>query len=320
VDTVILAGFKGSDPGSDIVGDVKDHRYGGVLIGRDNWSDSKEGTKLIAAIRDAGSHDGADPPLIVTAQEGGRYRDLMDLPPPETELVVGNAAEPKLTQKWAENTSKALRSVGIDVNLAPVADVAPVTSPLAERTFSDDPELAAELTVAYVRGCEDAKLACAPSHFPGQGAAGADTDVGPASVGLDEATLEERDLVPFLAAFRAGAPATVISHAFYAPDPATPGSLSPAVATNLLRKRAHFDGVAISDDIGAGAITATGDPADAAVRALAAGVDLVQVADPDQVEPVRRAIRAALEDGTLDEGRLREAAGRVLKLQRKYGG
>jgi beta-N-acetylhexosaminidase len=320
VDTVILAGFDGSDPDADIVGEVSDHRLGGVLIGPDNWPDAKQGTKLIAAIREAGSDDGAEPPLIATVQEGGAYNSLKDLPPAETELEVGNAGKPELAGEWAERTSKALRAVGIDLNLAPVADVATVTSPLAERTFSDDPEATAEMTAAYVRGCEKEKLACAPSHFPGLGAAGGDTDSGPASVGLDEATLESRDLVPFLAAFRAGAPATVVSHAFYATDPVTPGSLSPAIATDLLRKRARFDGVAISDDIGAGAITATGEPADAAVKALAAGIDLVQVADPDEVEPVRRAIRSALEDGTLDESRLREAAGRVLKLQRQYGG
>ncbi len=320
VDAVILAGFEGSDPGADIVGEVKDHRLGGVLIGSGNWADAKEGEKLIAAIRKAGSGGDADPPLIAVAQEGGRYRSLDDLPPAETELEIGNTGDPELAERSGEETAKALRSVGVDLNLAPVADVAAVTSPIAERTFSDDPELTAEMTASYVRGCEREELACAPAHFPGLGAATQDTAVGPASVGLDQATLENRDLLPFLAAFRAGAPATVVSHGFYASDPVTPGTLSPAIATDLLRKRARFDGVAISDDIGAGAITATGDPADAAVGALAAGIDLVQVADPGQVEPVRRAIRAALEDGTLSEDRLREAAGRVLKLQRQVGG
>lgn len=320
VDTVILAGFEGSDPGARFVGEVKDHRFGGVLIGADNWAGAKEGEKLIAAIREAGAGGDADPPLIVVAQEGGDYRPLEDLPPADSELEIGNTGDPGIAGEWAEVTAKALRSVGVDLNLAPVADVAPVTSPLAERSFSDDAEATAQMTASYVRGCEREEIACAPAHFPGLGAATQDTAVGPATVGLDQATLESRDLLPFLAAFRAGAPATVVSHGFYAADPVTPGTLSPAIAGDLLRKRARFDGVAISDDIGAGAITATAEPAGAAVQALVAGVDLVQVADPRQVELVRRAIRAALADGTLSEERLREAAGRVLKLQRQYGG
>lgn len=319
IDGVILAGFEGDDADAEIVGDVTDHRYGGVLIRGGNWPRAKEGRKLIEAIRDAGSRGDADPPLIVVAQEGGPYRALDDLPPAETEPEVGNAGEPELAEEWAEATAKALREVGVDLNLAPIADVAPGTSPIVERTFSDDAELTAELTAAYIRGCEREKLACAPAHFPGLGAATQDTAVGPATVGLDQGTLESRDLLPFLAAFRAGAPATVVSHGFYAADPVTAGTLSPVIAGKLLRKRARFAGVAISDDLGAGAITAAGEPADAAVDALAAGIDLVQVADPGQVEPVRRAIRAALEEGTLDEARLREAAGRVLKLQRQYG-
>ena len=100
----------------------------------------------------------------------------------------------------------------------PVADVASVTSPIAERTFSDDPESAAEMTAAFVRGCEREKLACAPSHFPGLGAATQDTDVGPASVGLDQATLESRDLVPFVAAFRAGENGVVVPQVDYPGD------------------------------------------------------------------------------------------------------
>jgi beta-N-acetylhexosaminidase len=320
VDTVILAGFSGSDPGADIVGEVADHALGGVLVGPGNWDDKEKGRKLIEAIRAAGSKDGAVPPLIAVAQEGGRYRALEDLPPEQTELQIGDAGDPKLAESWAEDTGKALRDAGIDLNLAPVADVATLDSPIADRAFSDVPGVAAEMTAAAIDGCEKAKIACAPTHFPGLGAASQDTDVGPTSVGLDETTLESRDLLPFRVAFKAGAPAVVVSHAFYAMDPVTPGSLARAVSTKLLRDTAKFDGVAISDDIGAGAITATATPGDAAVQALEAGIDLVQVANPGDVEEVRRALRGALEDGTLSEDRLRQAAGRVLALRRSLEG
>jgi beta-N-acetylhexosaminidase len=320
IDQVILAGFDGSDPGSDIVGEVADHQLGGVLIASSNWKGAGPGKKLIAAILDAGSKDGAIPPLIATAQEGGPYRALSDLPRDQREVEIGDRGDPKLAEQWGEDAAKALHDVGIDLDLAPVADVATLDSPIADRAFSDDPAVAAEMTAAAVRGCEHEDVACAPSHFPGLGAAAQDTDEGPTSVGLDAATLENRDLVPFTAAFDAGAPAAVISHAFYALDPVVPASLSRAVSTDLLRDTAGFDGVAISDDLGAGAITAVMTPPDAAVQALNAGIDLLQVADPGDVEPVRRALKAAVADGKLSEERLREAAGRVLALKKSLVG
>ncbi|MFN8151412.1 MAG: glycoside hydrolase family 3 N-terminal domain-containing protein [Solirubrobacterales bacterium] len=320
-DGVILAGFDGSDPGADIVGDVAEHPYGGVLVQGSNWDGSKGGSKLIAAIREAGSGEGADPPLIAVAQEGGPYRALDDLPPGEREIEIGDAGDPELAAKWMEEAAKALRDDGFDLDLAPVADVATLDSPIADRAFSDDPAVAAQMTEAAVGACEDAGIACAPSHFPGLGGATQDTDAGPASVGLDAGTLADRDLLPFRAAFRAGAPAVVVSSAFYsAYDPVTPASLTEAIATDLLRDELKFKGVAISDDLASGAIRAVATPGDAAPRALAAGIDLVQVSDPGAVGAVRKGIVDAVRDGSLTEERLREAAGRVAALRKQLDG
>lgn len=317
VDQVLLTGFDGQDPGSDVIEDVADHQLGGVLIGAGNWRGAGPGAKLIDAIREAGSKGDAIPPLIATIQEGGPYRALEDLPPERREIEIGDIGDPRVAERWAEEAGKALRDVGIDLNLAPVADVATLDSPIADRAFSDDAAVAAQMTAAAITGCRKAKIACAVSHFPGLGAASQSTDAGPASVALDAAGLAARDLPPFRAAFDAGAPATVVSHALYGGlDPVVPASLSTAVTTDLLRAEIGFDGVAISDDIGAGAVSAVSPPADAAVKALVAGIALVQVANPADVEPVRRALLAALEGGTLSEDRLREAAGRVLALKR----
>lgn len=310
-DAVILAGFDGKQPDPDVAG------YGAVLVRGSNWDGRKAGAKLIAAIRDAGAKDGADPPLIAVAQEGGPYRALPDLPPEQREIEIGNTGDPKRATAWMEESAKALRDAGFDLDLAPVADVATLDSPIADRAFSDDPAVATEMTAAAVKACEDAGIACAPSHFPGLGGASADTDAGPASVGLDAATLAGRDLLPFQAAFDAGAPAVVVSSAFYsAYDPVTPAALTPAITTDLLRGDLGFEGVAISDDLTSGAVSAVNTPGDAAVRAIAAGIDLVQVSDPGDVEDVRKALIAAVEDGTLDPARLREAAGRVDDLTR----
>ena len=151
---------------------------------------------------------------------------------------------------------------------------------------------------------------------------------------LDATALRARDLVPFDAAFRAGAPAVVLSHAFYvAYDAVTPGSLSSLVAYDLLREQMGFEGVAITDDLGAGAIKARGEASEAggagprggtavtaaAITALEAGADMLTISAPEDQRGVTDAIIEALGTGDLSEDRLDEAVGRVLVLKQLLG-
>jgi beta-N-acetylhexosaminidase len=253
-------------------------------------------------------------------QEAGHARALPDLPPGVPESTVAKRGSVAYARTWAENAATSLRDAGFDLDLFPVADVTTPTSPLGERAFTSDPRAASVLTVAAVRGCRAARIACAPLHFPGLGAASEDTDAGPATVGLSPGTLWRRDLLPFRAAFAAGAPAVVLSLAFYAAyDPVTPGALVSAIDTDLLRDRLSFPGVAITDDLGAGAITATENVSDAAVQAIAAGADMVQVDDPRDQRGVRPALLRAVATGAIPQSRLAEAAARVLELKRQLG-
>ena len=204
---------------------------------------------LLEALGKAGRAGGRVPPLLVAAQEGGVYRSFPELPPSSRAIDLGDS--PDAAMEWASETAAALRRAGFDLNLFPVADVATLDSPVAGRSFSDDSVLTAELTAAAIRGCRDAGLACAPLHFPGLGAASQDTAEGPATVSLDAASLNARDLEPFRAAIAEDAPAIVLSLAFYsAYDAITPGALAPEVATRLLRDQLRFKGVAITDDLG----------------------------------------------------------------------
>jgi beta-N-acetylhexosaminidase len=320
VDRVMLVGFEGSGPDAAIVGDLAHHHYGGVVIGAANWDGSKADEKLTEKIRASTDGAGLPAPLIAADQEGGGYRTLADLGPEEGEAQIGRSADPDAAEHWAADGGADLARAGINLNLGTVADVATMDGPIADRTFSDDPGLTAVMSAAAVRGCESAGIACAVSHFPGLGGTSQDTDYGPASIALDESTLRKRDLMPFRAAFGAGAPAVVVSHGLYAAyDPVTPASLSRAVTTGLLRKDLGFKGVAISDDLDAGAIRASTHPGAAAVAAINAGIDLVQVGDPAEVGEVRQALITAVRRGEISESRLNEAAARVGLLSRSLG-
>ncbi len=320
VDQVLLVGFEGTDPSEPLRDALDEGPPGGVIVATENWTDATAGTQLIAKLRAIANEGDGIAPLLVASQEGGRYRALADLPPQQTELAIGDADSVAGAQEWASETSAALVDAGFDVNLFPVADVATLDSPVADRAFSDDAATVSALTSAAIRGCKAEGLACAPLHFPGLGAASQDTSRGPATVSLDAASLSSRDLEPFRAAVAEGAPALVLSLAFYgAYDTITPGALAEPVATGLLRDELGFEGVAITDDLGSGAVRATGTTAKAAVKALAAGSDLLQIGSPEDQVGVREEILAAVESGELSEERLAQAAGRVLELKRGLG-
>ena len=186
-------------------------------------------------------------------------------------------------QTWAAETGRGAGEAGFDLNLAPVADVATLDSPIADRAFGDDPELVAAMTAAAVRGCAAAGIACAVSHFPGLGGASPTPTDGPGDGqprrGLARGARPAR-LPGRLRGGRAGDRS--LSLAFYAAyDPVTPAALSPGDRDRPAARRARLQGRRDHRrphrrrDQAAG----VGAP-EAAVQALAAGADLVLVDDP----------------------------------------
>jgi beta-N-acetylhexosaminidase len=320
VDQLVLAGFEGRGEDAEIGATLRDDPLGGVLIGPENWPGAADGKKMIEELLDDAKESGDIPPLVAAAQEGGPYRALEDLPPDERAIEIGDFAEEDRAEEWAEDAGKALDDVGVDLDLAPLADVATLDSPIADRSFSDDSAVAASMTAAALRGCRKAEIACAVGHFPGLGAASQDPATGPATVGLDRATLSSRDLAPFEAAIGAKVPAVVLSLAFYsAYDPVTPAALDPEIVTGLLREELGFEGVAITDDLESGAIRAGSKAPDAAVAAVVAGADMVQVSSTRDALSARDALVKAVQSGEISSDRLDEAVGRVLKLKASLG-
>jgi beta-N-acetylhexosaminidase len=321
VDQVLALGFEGTEASPALLERLAARQLGAIYVGSQNWLDATQGSALIESLKGAASGDSRVPPLIVTSQVGGSERALGDLPPAASALSIGATGDPQRARRWARAAAEALAAVGVDLNLAPVADLIGLENPLAERSFGERAELTAQMVLAAEIGCTEADVGCAIAHFPGAGAASQNTDLGPATVGTDRAGLVRRDLLPFRVGFQAGAPAVVVSHAFYAAiAPVTPASQSPAIATGLLRETTGFDGAAISDDLSAGAITALGPVRDAAVESLLAGIDLLLIERAGAAQEVTRAalLRAA-RDGTIPRPRLNEAAGRVLELKRTLG-
>ncbi len=255
--------------------------------------------------------------LVAVDQEGGAVRTLPFAPPTAGEPSQGGPAE---VRRSALLGGRRLRSLGVNLNLAPVADVAAGPgSVMAARAFAGGPDEVAARTRAAVRGLSAARVGATAKHFPGLGAAGVNTDDGPATVALARTALLARDIPPFRAAVDAGVPAVMLSHALYpALDPRRIASQS-TVVTGLLRRRLGFQGVIVTDSLEAGAVLRRSGVGAAAERSLAAGCDLILMTGSASWNAVFPRLLARARRSPAFRQRVRRSAARVLALKRVLG-
>jgi beta-N-acetylhexosaminidase len=316
---LLMVGFDGQDASAPFFATLGRLDLGGVVIQRRNYTGEAALTALTDAVANAVAGRGHEPPFVVAPQEGGEFSAFPDLPP---KLAPGDYENLTDAAADAARAARTLKRLGLNGVLAPDADVgASAPDPLGPRSYSDDPAEVSRYAVAVVAAYRRARMLSAPSHFPGIGAAAQTTDEGPTSVGLSMRELQRRDVRPFRAAIRSGAPAVVVSHASYAPDDfVLPASLSKAIVTNLLRGGLGFRGIAITDDLQAGAIVAGNSVARAAVQAVQSGADMVWISSP---EPDWRgaydALLAAVRSRAIPLTRLNAAVTRIVTVKRELG-
>jgi len=188
------------------------------------------------------------------------------------------------------------------------------------RAFPGGAEQVAALTAAAVRGYRGTRVAATVKHFPGLGAAAENTDDAPVTLVRTPQQLLGEDLPPFRAAIGARVPLVMASHALYPSlDGDAIASQSRYVLQRLLRERLGFRGVVVTDSIEARAVTERGGPAEAAVRSVRAGADLVLTTGAGSHLRVLRAIIAEARRSPAFRDRVAESAARVLALKRDLG-
>jgi beta-N-acetylhexosaminidase len=216
----------------------------------------------------------------------------------------------------AAGIGTSLVGVGVDLDLAPVLDLddGDARGLIGDRSFSGDAATASAYGLAFAAGLQDAGVTPTVKHFPGHGRAEGDPHTGDSVVDATLAELRDSDLVPFQDAVDAGAPVVMTAHAQY---PELLGSDLPASvnpATYELLRDMGFEGVAITDSVGMGAVNLRFDFPEAAVLAVAAGADAVLATDGTQAGRMRDGLVEAVRSGRLPEERLSEAAARVTAL------
>jgi beta-N-acetylhexosaminidase len=316
-DSILVPPFPGPSAPKWLLQALENGLAGVTLFGP-NVSGPAQLSALTAALRAA-----APEPVIAIDEEGGDVTRLAHLTgsPYPGNAALGAVDDVVLTEGVYRALGTDLAAVGINMDLAPSVDVntAAGNPIIGTRSFGASTGLVSRHAAAAVLGLQSAGVAACAKHFPGHGSTREDTHHMVATIDGDLARVRERDLPPFAAAIAAGVAAIMPGH-LRLPGVTgdRPATQSTAALGWLLRGELGFTGVIISDALEMRAVSGRNGIADAAVRAVAAGVDLLCLGrDQDQAAylAVRSALAAAAADGTLPVTRLAEAADQVARFR-----
>ena len=297
-----------------------------ALFGR-NVESPAQLTALTNAMQTNATAAGGIPLLIAVDQEGGRIQHLQPgftrFPIPMLWTATQN---PELVYAVGRAMATEMRAVGVNMNLAPVADLNtnPRNPIIGRRSFGTEIERVAPILTAFIRGMQDNGVVAVVKHFPGHGDTDVDSHLALPVITHHRARLQAVELPPFIAAFDAGAEAVMVAHiAFSALDETLlPASLSEPVIEDLLRGELAYEGIVMTDALDMDAIDRTYSTSEAALRAIAAGSDLIAVGAHIGTAAIRTVIAdvvAAVQSGILPEERIDASVRRILALKERYG-
>jgi beta-N-acetylhexosaminidase len=321
----IIWSYPGLTPPSSLLQHIRNGEAAGVIFFGENISSPSQIASVVQQLRDAQAQSPvAEPLLLMTDQEGGQVRRLPGAPT-LSEKQIGASSDPA-GQATAAGTGAGqnLRSVGMNVNLAPVLDVYYTAGNFIDqygRSYSNNASVVGPLGADFIKAQQATGVAATAKHFPGLGAAttSQNTDTGPVTLTMSESQLRSVDEAPYANAFAAGVKLVMVSWAKYtALDPNMPAGLSSWVVSRELRGRLAYQGVTVTDALEAGALSSYGTTGNRALLAAQAGMDLILCSGRDvtQGEAAMSSLASALGDGRLDQARFQASLDRIDALRR----
>lgn len=304
---------------------IEDYHVGGIIYFDRNVQSPDQVAKLSNDLQKLALSSERKIPLFITVdQEGGkvaRFKEgFTEFP---GNMVLGATQNKDLAYQTGKQMGEELRAVGVNLNMAPVLDVNnnPENPVIGVRSFSEDPQLTAELGAEMIRGFHDSSIFTIAKHFPGHGDTAVDSHVGLPEISHSMKRLNEVELVPFKRSISAGTDMVMSTHITFPaiePETGVPATLSNKVLTGLLREQLNYDGIIITDDMEMGAIAENFGTREAVVRAIQAGADIVLVCHSlkQQTQSIE-AVKQAVEQGEIDEERINESVRRILRLKAK---
>ncbi|MCF8095351.1 MAG: beta-N-acetylhexosaminidase [Desulfobacteraceae bacterium] len=316
----IMAGFCGTGLNRDLKHLIGTLRVGGIILFSRNIENRSQLQRLCSDAQNYADSCGQPPLIIAVDQEGGsvaRLRAPYFFEPPD----AADIRDLDQASGYAERTAAELASFGINMNMAPVMDVADPDGGgiMGRRCFSADPATVAKTGVPVIRHMQQRGVMAVAKHFPGIGRTILDSHLDLPEINVSVQDLEAGDLVPFFAAIRHGVSGIMVSHVCYtAIDPLRPASLSPPIARDLLRRRMGYAGMTITDDLEMGAIANHYDIRSVVSRIIAADIDIALICHT--MAKAEAAFEAFFTDLSHREGfdRASASVSRIMEAKHRY--
>ena len=303
---------------------LRDVQPGGITIFSYNI---KSPTQLRQLNRSIYRQLSAVPPFIAIDQEGGMVtRIKKQIPELPGNMALGAARSATLSKRAGEVLGEGLSAYGFNMNLAPVLDINtnPKNPVIGTRSFSSDARLVGNLGAALIDGMQSRGVVAVGKHFPGHGDTSGDSHTKLPVLLHNSKRLRERELLPFLMAINKGRLNVIMTAHIALPGlhngKSIPATLSRLVLTNILRRQMDFDGIIITDGLEMrGLIKTVGTIAQAGIRAVNAGADMISInADPLSVYQARNAIERAVRQGKIPMRSIDDSVKRILATKLHY--
>lgn len=302
---------------------LTNYPVGGVIYFSDNLVTLDQTKEMLANIQSYSMALTGRGLFLSVDEEGGtvaRVADNLGTTAFEDMRTYGDAGDGAKAYEIGTTLASELKEIGFNVDFAPVADVLTnqENTVIGDRSFGTDAGLVSQMVAQEVQGLTQGGVLCAPKHFPGHGSTSGDTHDGFAASDRTMEELQECDLKPFQAAIDAGAPMIMVGHmTMTAIDSENPASMSSKIVTDLLRHQMGYNGIIITDAMNMGAISDNYTSGEAAVKAIAAGCDMVLCVN--NLQSAVDSVTEAVEDGTLSEAAIDQSVARILSAKLQYG-
>lgn len=331
VGQLVIVSFETTEVDTKTEAWLRTNKIGNVIVYAKNIENAEQATSLTGQLQKTIRNATQIPAFIGIDQEGGmvnRVREGVTIFPSPMAIAAGRH-ENLYSLAWS--MADELSGMGFNMNFAPVLDVSsnPDNPVIHLRAYGDDPQAAANFASIWIKGLQEGGMVSVAKHFPGHGDTSEDSHFALPKVNKTLDELKAMELIPFEAAIHSGVSAIMTSHILFPKieKEKIPATLSKTIVTDLLKEELGYNGIVISDSLQMDAIQAHYGMAEAAVKAIQAGVDMLILGDgkvlqPDSEDvqtPVIEALIEAVGQGTITAERLDDAVLSILRIKNDYG-
>lgn len=289
---------------------------GGFILMGDNITTYERTKKMVDDLKKL-----SDVPLIISIdQEGGNVQRLKSMLDKEITNIpymynLGLKNDLNLTYEIGKIMAYELRTIGVNVDYAPVADIYsnPNNPVIGKRSFGTNKEIVSNHSVKLAQGLEDNKVIATYKHFPGHGDTDVDSHESLPIINKTYDELKEEELVPFKNAINNNAKIIMVGHLALPKITGSniPASLSKKIVTDILKNDLGYNGLVITDALNMGALTKNYSDEEIYVGAINAGCDLLLMPNGSKkaIEIIKK---------NISEERINESVKKILKFKYTY--